>query len=238
MNHLLCIGLVTALAAAAAFAAPPVVKPDPIPSDAIVVFDGTNLDGLKMADGSDCKWKLVDDGEGGRAIEVTAGTGNVMSVAKHGDAQIHVEFMIPTREADPHAGEEEGGQDDGNSGVYLQGRYELQVLNSYENETYPDGQCGALYGQHPPLVNASRKPGEWQTYDITFHAATFNDAGERTSPATVTVLHNGVLVQDAAAMKGVTGGNFAPESAEPGAIYLQDHSHPVRYRNIWIRPLD
>lgn len=235
MNYVLCIGLVCALAAAAVFAAPPIVKPDPVPSDATVVFDGSNLDGLKMTDGSACKWKLVDDGEGGKAVEVVAGTGNIMSAAKHGSAQIHVEFMVPTKEADPNS---KGGQNDGNSGVYLQGRYELQVLNSYENETYPDGQCGAIYKQYAPLVNACRRPGEWQTYDITFHAAEFNDAGERTAPARMTVVHNGVLIQDNVELHGVTGGNFSPESAEPGSLYFQDHAHPVRYRNIWIRPLN
>jgi hypothetical protein len=117
------------------------------------------------------------------------------------------------------------------------GRYELQVLDSFDNETYPDGQCGAIYKQHPPLVNASRGPGQWQTYDIVFHAPKFDASGKKTSPGDITVLQNGVLVQDHAEFSGVTGGNIAPESAEPGPLLLQDHGNPMRFRNVWVRKL-
>jgi hypothetical protein len=131
----------------------------------------------------------------------------------------------------------------GNSGVFLQGQYEVQVLDSYQNKTYPDGQCGALYGRSVPLVNASRKPGEWQSYDIIYHRPIFDKDGKVTRKATFTVLHNGVLIQDHVELTGGTGWINAHAvtdyKAHPdtGPIQLQDHGNPVRYRNIWVRPL-
>jgi hypothetical protein len=155
------------------------------------------------------------------------------SKASFGDIQLHVEFATPTKVA----GDSQGR---GNSGVYIAGVFEVQVLDSFENPTYPDGQAAALYGQFPPLVNASRKPGEWQSYDIAFKAPRFDASGQLTSPAIVTVLHNGVLVHNARAFWGPTQHRridpYQPSNAS-GPIRLQDHGNPVRYRNIWVREL-
>ncbi len=132
------------------------------------------------------------------------------------------------------------GQDRGNSGVFLMDLYEVQVLDSYNSKTYADGMAGAIYGQYPPLVNASRKPGEWQTYDIVFHAPRFDANGKVTSPARMTVLQNGVLVQDNEELTGPTQHKARPPykaHADKLPLSLQDHGHPVRYRNIWIREL-
>jgi len=194
------------------------------PSDAIVLFDGTNLDGWQHPNGDPTKWKIADG-------VATVHGGSLITKQHFGDVQLHVEFATPL---DVSA----DGQGRGNSGVYLQGRYEVQVLDSYENETYPDGQCGAVYGQAPPLVNACRAPGEWQTYDIVFRAAEFDAAGKRTAPAVVTVLHNGVLIQDHHEFTGATLASMQSEGAAGGPIYLQDHGNAMRYRNIWIRNLD
>lgn len=195
------------------------------PSDAIVLFDGSSLDGWTHGEDRPAEWVIEGD-----AMVVKPGSGSLMSKATFGDAQIHVEFATP-REVH---GE---GQERGNSGLYLQGRYEVQILDSFENETYPDGQCSAIYGQYAPLVNASRGPGQWQTFDVIFRAARFDDTGKRLAPATVTVLHNGVLTQDRVELKGVTGGSLSAESAAPGPIMLQDHGNRMRFRSIWVRPL-
>ncbi len=205
---------------------PPVVDPGRAgspPSDAIVLFDGTNLDEWSTTDGKPAQWEVE---EGAMIVR----GGSIISRRQFKDAQIHIEFATPRLAGG-------GGQASGNSGVYIQGRYEIQVLNSFENETYPDGQCAAIYGQHPPLVNASRPPGEWQSYDIIFRAPSFDPHGKKIEPGRVTVFHNGVLVHEHAELAGVTGGATSPESAQPGPIYLQDHGDPVRFRNIWIRPL-
>lgn len=199
------------------------------PADATVLFDGTNLARWRKDDGAAPGWK-VESGY----MEVVAGTGGIMTRDGFGDAQLHVEWMAPL----PAKGE---GQDRGNSGVFLMGRYEVQVLDSYGNITYPDGQASAIYGQYPPLVNASRPPGEWQTYDIIFHRPRFDAAGKVTAPARMTVLHNGVLVHDNAVLSGPTAHQARPayerhEDRLP--ISLQDHGAPVRYRNIWIRDLE
>jgi hypothetical protein len=166
-------------------------------------------------------------------MEVRSGTGDLLTRDGFGDVQLHVEWATPS----PARGE---GQARGNSGVYLMEHYELQVLDSYQNATYPDGQAAALYGQFPPLVNASRPPGVWQSYDIIFHGPRFDAAGNLLRPATMTVLHNGVLVQDHSRLTGPTG-HYArpPYAAHPGrlSIRLQDHGDPVRYRNIWLREL-
>jgi hypothetical protein len=161
---------------------------------------------------------------------VAPGSGNIRTRENFGDCQLHIEFRSPA----PAKGE---GQDRGNSGVYIQARYEVQVLDSFNSETYPDGQCAAIYKKHPPLVNVCRAPGEWQTYDIIFRAATFSADGKKTANATLTVLHNGVLVHDHAQVDSPTGSSGHEETPEPGPIMLQDHSHPVAYRNIWVRRL-
>lgn len=166
-------------------------------------------------------------------MEVVRGTGGIETVRAFGDAQLHVEFMAPARATGT-------GQNRGNSGVFLMGRYEVQVLDSHDNRTYPDGQAGAVYGQFPPLVNASRRPGEWQEFDIVFHTPRFDASGTLTSPARMTVFHNGVLVQDNVELLGPTSHQRrAPYEAHPTElpISLQDHGDPVRFRNIWIRPL-
>ncbi len=203
------------------------------PSDAIILFDGTNLDEWTVAPDKDpsrgpAKWK--PEGKRGGAMTIEPHSGSIVTKRTFGDAQIHVEFATPEKV-------EGDGQERGNSGVYLQGRYEVQVLDSFNNKTYFDGQCGAVYKQHAPLVNASRAPGQWQTYDIIFHAARFDPKGQKVSPARVTVLHNGVLIQDEATITGTTGGSLSPEGPGEGPLYLQDHGNPGRYRNIWMRPL-
>jgi len=174
--------------------------------------------------GAEPKWRLGD------GFMETTPTGGIFSKEEFGDCQLHVEWAAP-------AVVKGNGQGRGNSGVYLMGRYEIQILDSYNNKTYFNGQCGAFYGHNPPLVNACRKPGQWQSYDIIFHAPKSLPNGG-TQPGSFTVLHNGVLIQDhipvdgrpttAAPLKGI---------AEKGPLYLQDHGNPVRFRNVWIRPL-
>ena len=199
------------------------------PSDAIVLFDGTDLDAWRAADGQAAPWKLVVDD---KAMEVVARTGNIYSRAAFTDIQLHIEWATP---ADV-VGDSQGR---GNSGVFFMDRYEVQVLDSFDNPTYPNGQAASVYKQHIPLVNASRGPGEWQAYDIIFTAPRFGKTGRLLSPAYVTVLHNGVLVQNHVALHGPTEyvgePNYEPHG--PGPIRLQDHGNPVRYRNIWVREL-
>ena len=198
------------------------------PSDAVALFDGKDLSQWTQKDGSAPKWK-VENGY----FEVVPKTGELHSKEAFGDCQLHVEFAEPS----PAKGE---GQDRGNSGVFLMGLYEIQVLDSYQTKTYADGQAAAVYGQYPPLVNASRPPGQWQTYEIIFHGPRFDAAGKLTRPARVTVLHNGVLVQDNVELTGPTAHHARPpytQTPEKLPLALQDHNHPVRYRNIWIRNL-
>ena len=193
-----------------------------VPSDAVVLFDGKDLSQWVHPDGSPASW-LVSDGA------MTVAKGGIKTKKEFGDIQLHLEFRMPA----PAMGE---GQDRGNSGVYLQGNYEVQVLDSYINETYIDGMCGAIYKMYPPLVNASRPPGLWQCYDIIFRAPKFDSAGKLIKKATVTVLHNGVLIQDHVEMEP-TGSRIGTSEADRGPIFLQDHNHPVKYRNIWLREL-
>jgi hypothetical protein len=207
----------------------PVPAPAPPPSDAIVLFDGKDLKGWKTQ-GKDAPagWK-VENGY----VEVVKGTGAIETLQTFGDVQLHVEFMTP-----PPVGESQGR---GNSGVFFGGgKYEVQVLDSYQNKTYPDGQAGALYGQFPPLVNASRPPGEWQSFDIVFEMPRFAASGKLEKPGRATVFHNGVLVQNAKELIGPTTNKVrTPYSAHPEAlpISLQDHGNPMRFRNIWVRKL-
>jgi len=193
------------------------------PSDAIVLFGGKNLDEWIYTDGKPAGW-IVKGGA------MTVKGGGVMTKREFGSMQLHIEWATPK----PPKGT---GQDRGNSGVYLAGIYEVQVLDSYGNETYADGSAGAVYKQYPPLVNASRPAGEWQTYDIIFHVPIFDPNGEIMRPATVTVLHNGVLIQDHVEIKATLGGVRNVEGPK-GPLYLQDHNHPVKYRNIWVRELE
>jgi hypothetical protein len=192
------------------------------PSDAIVLFDGKDL---SKWDGGD-KWLIKD----GVATPQVAG---ITTKQPFGSCQLHVEFATPAKV-------EGEGQGRGNSGVYLMNTFELQILDSYNNKTYYDGQCASIYKQHPPLVNASRKPGEWQTYDVIFEAPKFSAAGKLLKPATMTVLHNGVLVQNHAEILGATMWDKAPAYSPLPAkmpLHLQFHHNPVRFRNIWIREL-
>ncbi|MFG0244409.1 MAG: family 16 glycoside hydrolase [Phycisphaerales bacterium JB054] len=214
---------------------PPVVDPGPapaapapVPSDAVVLFDGSGLEAWRSGDGSDAKWKLVDGG----AMQVN-GTGDIMTREEFGSCQLHVEWASPAEVVGSSQGR-------GNSGVFFFGRYEIQVLDSFNNRSYADGQAASLYGQFPPDVNACRGPGEWQTYDIVFEAPVFADDGSVVSPAYATVLHNGVIVHNRRALIGATGhrsvGTYSAHGPK-GEIKLQDHGNPVRFRNIWVRPL-
>jgi hypothetical protein len=211
---------------------PPIVSAgknnsDP-PSDAVVLFNGQDLSHWQSADSSAAKWKVI----GGYA-EVAPGTGDIQTRDKFGDVQLHIEWATPP----VPKGE---GQERGNSGVFLMGQYEIQVLDSYENRTYYHGQAGSVYKQYAPLVNASRKPGEWQTYDIIFHAPKFDEQGKVIDRARVTVVHNGVLIQNNVEIYGITYNDRpAIYIAHPPLLplRLQDHGNPVRYRNIWIRRL-
>jgi Domain of Unknown Function (DUF1080) len=198
------------------------------PSDAVVLFDGKDLSGWAGEDGQPAKWKVANG-----YMEVVPHSGYVHTRQAFGDCQLHVEFAEPV----PPVGEDQGR---GNSGVFLMGLYEIQVLDSYHSQTYADGQASAVYGQFPPQVNASRPPGQWQTYDIIFHRPRFNNDGQVLRPARVSVLHNGVLVQDNVELSGPTAHHQRPAyQATPDKLplALQDHGNPVRFRNIWIREL-
>jgi hypothetical protein len=203
------------------------VPPVAPPSDAIVLLGtGDDLSAWRMADNSATTWPMKDG-------ILQTGKRNLQTRQTFTDFQLHVEFATPA-DVKGHS------QERGNSGVFLLGRFEIQVLDSYDNPTYADGQAAAMYGQHPPLVNASRPPGEWQTYDIFFTAPRFKPDATLEKPAIVTVVHNGILVHHAMPFTGPTRHrSVLPYSSDmaSGPIMLQDHSNPVRYRNIWIRPL-
>jgi hypothetical protein len=207
---------------------PPVVTPAAqvggAPSDAIVLFDGKDLSQWQASKGN---WKVADG-----YFQVVPGAGDLATKQKFGDVQLHVEWAAPAEVRGT-------SQNRGNSGIYLQGRYEVQVLDSYQNPTYADGQAGALYGQWPPLANATRKPGEWQSYDIVFEAPKF-EGGKLVKPAYATVFLNGVLLHNHKELMGPTVHRaLAKYTVQPAedSLVLQDHQQPVRYRNIWIRRL-
>lgn len=214
--------------------APPIITPDepgkPF-TDVIVLFNGEDLTGWTDRKGGPSKW-IVKDG----VMESVKGSGPVKTEQEFGSCQLHVEFKTPT----PVKGSSQGR---GNSGVFLMNEYEIQVLDSYENLTYPDGQCGALYGRAVPLVNASRRPGEWQSYDIIFHRPIFKD-GKVVRKPRFTVLHNGVLIHDNVQLEGGTNWRGPHKISDyrvhgdEGPIALQDHGNPVQFRNIWIRKLE
>jgi hypothetical protein len=198
------------------------------PSDAIVLYGGAgDLDKWENMTGGPAKW------DAGDILTMVPRTGPIKTKQAFGDVQLHVEWASPS--------EVKGdGQGRGNSGVFLMGKYEVQVLDSYNNETYYNGQAGSIYKQSIPLVNACRPPGEWQTYDIIFKAPVFNEDGSKKSSGYITVIHNGVLIQNHVEIKGTTEYIGAPKNDPHPAklpIQLQDHGNPVSYRNIWVREL-
>ena len=208
----------------------------PAPSDAEVLFNGTGLDKWMTPQGADAKWKTAED-----YVETAPRGGGIRTRGKWADFQMHVEWASPNP---PHG----TSQGRGNSGILINDMYEVQVLDSYQAKTYADGQAGAIYGQSPPLVNACKPPGEWQTYDIIFESPRWNAQGELVKRAAITVLQNGVVIQNRYELAGMTDGINAalpwrslskyPEPHSPEVfIELQDHANPVRFRNIWIRSL-
>jgi len=202
-------------------------EPGRPPSDAVILFDGKDLSHWRGRRQQPAGWKIEEG-----ALIIEPGTGAISSTAEFGDCQLHLEFAAPV----PPRGRDQGR---GNSGVLFFGRYEIQVLDSFQNLTYADGQAAAIYGQYPPLVNAARPPGQWQSYDIIFTAPRFKE-GSLETPAYVTMLHNGVLVHNHTPLIGAMAyravGKYTPHGPT-GAIVLQDHGNPVRFRNIWVREL-
>jgi hypothetical protein len=221
---------------------PPVVTPGatfsqnaPAPSDAVVLFNGKDLSQWQMVNGAAPTWNIRDG-----YVETKTG-GGLRTRGQWADFQLHVEFATPN----PPSGT---SQARGNSGILINGLYEVQILDSYQSKTYPDGQASAIYGQQPPLVNSSRPPGEWQTYDILFESPRWNDKGELIKKAAVTVLHNGVVTQNHYEYMGATDGisdvvpwrtlsKYPAPHAPEMFIQLQDHGNPVRFRNIWVRSM-
>lgn len=200
------------------------------PSDAIVLFGGGSLSAWESSNGEAAPWMATNE-----YFQVRPGTGGIQTKEGFGDVQLHIEWSAPN----PPLGDD---QDRGNSGLFFMGgRYEVQVLDSYRNDTYPDGQAAAVYGQYPPLVNATRPPGEWNVYDVIFRRPRFDGQGNLQSPAVVTVFHNGVLAQDHVELTGPTAFQNRPPyeaHADRLPIGLQDHDHPVRFRNVWLRELE
>jgi hypothetical protein len=201
----------------------------PAPSDAKVLFDGKDLSQWEKSGGGAAPWK-VENGY----MEVAPKSGSIQTKERFADFQLHLEFATPAKI-------EGNGQGRGNSGVLMNGIYEVQVLDSHNNPTYPDGQAGALYGQTPPLVNASKPPGEWQSYDIIFESPRWDEQGNLVKKAAVTVIHNGVVVQHRREYLGHTphraNGNYNRPHPPEMFIQLQDHNNPMRFRNIWVRPI-
>lgn len=219
---------------------PPVVTPGESaafiapPTDAIVLFDGSEKlakENWTDTQGNPSQWKVVDG-----ALESVKQAGYIQTKQKFGSCQLHIEWASPANVAG-------SGQGRGNSGIFVMSQYEIQVLDSFENPTYADGQAGALYGRNKPLVNVCRKPGEWQSFDIIFHRPLFDAQGKLLRRATFTVFHNGVLIHDHVVLSGGTGWNGPHAVTEYKAhadklpISLQDHGSPVRFRNIWLREL-
>jgi Domain of Unknown Function (DUF1080) len=206
-----------------------IVIPGTVPSDATILFDGKNLDQWESSkDGTVAKWK-VEDG----VMTVVGGTGGISTKKHYGDCQLHIEWRSPDEPADKK------GQGRGNSGVFFNGIYEVQVLNSFQNRTYRNGQAGSIYKQSPPLVNITSKQGDWNVYDIIYTAPKFTINGGIDTPAYITVIHNGVVVQNHTKIQGVT--NYIGQPTNPvhgkGPIHLQDHGNAVSFKNVWIREL-
>jgi len=200
-------------------------SPKPPPEGAVVLFDGKDLSGWLNLRNKPAEWK-VENGY----MEVVPGKGNIKSKRTFGDCQLHVEFWLPLM-ADKKS------QARANSGVYLQGRYEIQVLDSYNNPTYPKGECAALYSFIAPSKNASKPPEHWQTFDITFHEPRVDDAGKVVKKGRITVVHNGEKVIDNGEFDRPNGGELDRKLGTPGPLMLQDHGNKVRFRNIWYKPL-
>lgn len=201
-----------------------------VPSDAVVLFGGENLNAWESATDSiaNAPWLVNTDG----TLTVAPGTGDIQTKEDFGSVQLHLEWQAPQEVS----GE---GQQRGNSGIFFQNRYEVQILDSYESTTYANGQAAAIYKQHAPLVNATKAPSEWQTYDIIFHQPEFDAQGNKTKSGTFTVIHNGVLVQDHVELQGTTEYIGKPKNVAHGQapIKLQDHGNKVSFRNIWLRKL-
>ncbi len=197
------------------------------PSDAIVLFNGKDLSSWNSQQDTEAKWEVKDG-----AMTVVKGTGEIRTKQKFGDIQLHIEWRTPAIVIGD-------GQGRSNSGIFLQGRYELQVLDSYDNPTYTNGQAGSIYKQSIPLANVCRKPGEWQTYDVIYTAPRFSENGRVITPAAITVLQNGVLVQNNFQIWGPTQNQGSPlyESHGKASLSLQDHGNPISFRNIWVREL-
>ena len=197
------------------------------PSDAIILFDGKDLSKWASAKEGEATWEIKDG-----AFTAVKGAGDIKTKQTFGDIQLHIEWREPTNST----GE---GQARGNSGIFFSEKYELQVLDSYESPTYSNGQAGSIYKQHMPLVNATRKAGEWQTYDVVFNAPRFTESGSLICPARITVLHNGVVIQNNTSIWGSTQYKGLPAYEPHGkaSIKLQDHGNPVSFRNVWVREL-
>ena len=212
---------------------PPVIEPGTEygkpPSNAIILFDGTDFSQwISASDQDPISWKIEDGYM--EVVHKDKKYRYIRTKQEFGDCHLHIEWATPEIV-------EGKGQFRGNSGIFLMGKYEVQILDSYENTTYPDGQAGAIYAQYPPLFNACRKPGQWQTYDIIFHRPHFDDKGELLKPAFVTVLHNGVVIQAHSEIKGtLVEKDKVQYQPHPDRmpIILQDHGNPVRFRNIWV----
>jgi len=194
---------------------------------AILLFDGTDLSQWADQKGNPARWKIIDD-----AMEVAPQKGSIMTKQNFRDFKLHVEFNVPEK---PYGTKH---QDRGNSGVYIQRRYEVQILDSFGVQS-GNNDCGAIYKFKAPDKNVCRKPGQWQSYDITFHSPRFKKQGKdikKIKNARITVLHNGVLIHDDVEIPNKTGAGL-PEGPQPGPILLQDHGDKVRFRNIWVVPL-
>ena len=205
----------------------PGAKAGEAPSDAVILFNGKDLGEWASLDGSEAKWTVKDG-----AFTVLKGTRDIKTKKTFGDIQLHIEWFVPNDIVGK-------GQDRGNSGIFFQERYELQVLDSYENQTYSNGQAGSIYKQTIPLANPTRKAGEWQVYDVVYTAPRFSDNGRAITPAYITTFLNGVLVHNHTQILGGTEYKGLPVyvSHVKASIKLQDHDHPVSYRNIWVREL-
>lgn len=203
-------------------------QPASPPSDAIILFDGKNLDNWESHDGQKAQWTVAKD-----VMTVAKGTGDIRTKQEFGDIQLHIEWRTPS--------EVEGeGQGRGNSGIFFCEKYELQILDSYNNRTYSNGQAGSIYKQSIPMVNASRPPGEWQAYDVVFISPKFKSDGTLETPGRITVFHNGVLIHHCTEIKGTTEYIGQPKVVAhgKGPLRLQDHGNPTSFRNIWVRELE
>lgn len=223
MNRIVAFIALLCCALPASAAETPLFKgSESIPADAVILFNGKDLANWTYLDGRPADWKVADG-----YMEVRGG--NIRTKQEFGDCQIHIEFWLPRMD-------QASGQGRANSGVYVQGSYEIQILDSY-GFGKESGDCGGIYGIAAPLVNACRPPEHWQSYDILFRAPRYDDKGNKVANARLTVLHNGVLIHENVELPNATAAGIQRDLAKPGPLMLQDHGNPVRFRNIWIRPL-